>query len=368
MTNENLPTDLIGGEGAVNASMAAVGAADGSGAKRPLKDFFVDMTADVVMPEYRLKIGGVGVLPKGGICVVTGAAKQGKTQFLNAMGAVLCGGHSFGSMCKGVGLTRKVLLIDTEQSLFEIQNNMNRLYRLAGIKEKTHGIMAGIPCYSLRPLMPDERIEKINEAIAQHEPDVLIIDGIRDLLNDFNDPTESNAVVSWLLQLLTDRPDMSIVTVIHTNPGTEKMRGHLGTELMNKCADKFTCEKKNGSFSVTHTSRQMEMQGAFTFRIENGDLTPCGADVAAGVVDPEQTFVAAISPDGSTWSEIVHKYKRLTGCTKREAEAVFREKCADGVIVQPEKPGKWYLPEDAPGYMAMFDRLTEKAGVPSKHH
>lgn len=78
-------------------------------------DYVVDFTQPEPEPEFLLEIDGVGVIPAGGLTLVTGAAKQGKTQWLAAMIATAISGQSFGGMrCRN--RVKSCLWIDTEQS------------------------------------------------------------------------------------------------------------------------------------------------------------------------------------------------------------------------------------------------------------
>lgn len=333
MTNENLPTDLIGGEGAVNASMAAVGAADGNGENHPLQSYLVDMTAEIAKPNFRLNIAGVDMLAASDLCVVCGAPKQGKTQFLVTIASVLLSGRSFGSMSSRSTAT-KFLWIDTEQSKYYIQQNMRRLLSLCKQAPNANLCEMGLPVYSLRSIVsPEKRLEKINEAIALHEPDVLFIDQVRDLMLNFNDEAESLRVASWLLQVLDSRPYLTIVTVLHTNWGTDKLRGHLGSELHTKISEKFYCKKENGVFCVTHEGRGKELQNAFTFKIdEAGELVTCGADAAAGVFNPSDALVAAIG-EGCNWDRLVDNYRKFAKVSERQARNIIKDKFNRGEIV-----------------------------------
>ena len=49
--------------------------------------------------------------------------------------------------------------------------------------------------------------------------------------------------------------------VLHENPGSEKMRGHLGTELSNKVTDTFRCTKQKVNNVVTFTVKQVDARG-----------------------------------------------------------------------------------------------------------
>ncbi len=63
---------------------------------------------------------------------------------------------------------------------------------------------------------------------------LVIIDGIADLASDVNNIEESNYVVQKLMTW-TAELNCHIITVIHSNFGSDKATGHLGSALYKKC-------------------------------------------------------------------------------------------------------------------------------------
>ena len=62
---------------------------------------------------------------------------------------------------------------------------------------------------------------------------LVVIDGIRDLILDINNPTQSTILIGNLMQWTSER-GIHIQTVLHLNKGDDNSRGHIGTELNNK--------------------------------------------------------------------------------------------------------------------------------------
>lgn len=115
-------------------------------------------------------------------------------------------------------------------------------------------------------------MQLIKAAVEWYRPQVVMVDGIRDLLDDFNDLQESARVVQDFMSL-TSEYGCAIWNVLHVNPNSEKMRGHLGTELQNKVTDIFSVEKKKAgtevTFKVTQTAARHRDIDSFTFRIDD---------------------------------------------------------------------------------------------------
>lgn len=233
----------------------------------------LDMTQEIARPNYRLRIGRVGVIPEGSIVVVTGGAKQGKSQWCNIMAATMLKGQKFGIIERETP-PFTMCYFDTEQTPFDVQTNMKRLLNAAGI-EPSKAASNGFFPFMLRPYTAEQRKLIIDKTLELYKPDIVFIDGIRDLLHDFNDIKEVDALITWLLQTTTKMSNANFFVVIHTNEGSEKMRGHLGSELYNKCGDRFDVTKQGGHFKVKHICKHMAMLEPFLFHInEDGHLQP----------------------------------------------------------------------------------------------
>lgn len=159
-----------------------------------------------------LKIMGTPVMKAGDYTIIGGQMKTRKT----LLSVYLM------SEIKG-----NLLVFDTEQSPYHVWLLKKRIDKLKVDKAKVTVIF-------LRGLSVGEKVEFIRNAINDN-PDVcaVMIDNLRDLLQNINDPIQSQGVIE-LLEAITFKFNISILGVIHFNPGTKKARGHLGTELQNK--------------------------------------------------------------------------------------------------------------------------------------
>jgi hypothetical protein len=75
-------------------------------------------------------------------------------------------------------------------------------------------------------------IESVQVKYRNHQF-IIILDVVTDTVESFNDAKESMKLVD-LINVQSNEHDVSFITVIHENPGGEKARGHLGTEIINK--------------------------------------------------------------------------------------------------------------------------------------
>lgn len=219
--------------------------------KPDYKRHILDLSLPTNEPKYLFSIGGVPTIPQGELIGIKGRAKMGKSQFGYYLIAVMLSGISRGNI-RPLQNGYKVLLFDTEQSQVSLKKCCQRALKFAGLPTDKNDVRF-LPFF-MRPLSIDERKKVIEDAIREEKPDIIFIDGVRDLLQDFNNLEQSNELIQWLLQL-TAEYGCTIVSVLHQNKAKDdgNMRGHLGTELLNKLTDCFEVSKKDGKFTVSCT-------------------------------------------------------------------------------------------------------------------
>ena len=167
----------------------------------------------------------------GNFSLVKGKAKSKKSFFINmaiaaAVGIVLLQNKLRSPLKDDFN---QVLYFDTEQSKYHVQKAVKRICRQIDVD-----IPNNLSTYGLRKSSPLERLKLVEYAI-ENTPKLgfVVIDGIRDLITSINDETEASNIASKLLKW-TEEHNIHIVVVLHENPGSDKARGHIGTELTNK--------------------------------------------------------------------------------------------------------------------------------------
>ena len=117
--------------------------------------------------------------------------------------------------------------------------------------------------YNLRGVGFEKRREVVEAAVRTVLPDIVIIDGIKDLITDINDAVQATHIMEHLMAL-AQRYNCCIVNVLHQNKSEadRNMRGSIGTELTNKAFEVYECEylERHKTFRVTQTlSRRQRM-------------------------------------------------------------------------------------------------------------
>ena len=138
--------------------------------------------------------------------------------------------------------TLRVLWIDTEQSQQSTQDIIvNRIIPL--IESSPADLDSSLFAYNLRGLGYEKRREVVETAVRIVKPDLVIIDGIKDLITDINDAVQATQIMEHLMSL-AQRGNCCIVNVLHQNKSEadRNMRGSIGTELTNKAFEVYECE------------------------------------------------------------------------------------------------------------------------------
>ena len=126
--------------------------------------------------------------------------------------------------------------------------------------------------FGLRPYMPELRFSIIERKlqISSGKFFFVIIDGIVDLLYDFNNLIESKTLTTKLMEW-SHIYDCHINNILHTNKDLANARGHLGAEQNNKSELVFKVQKDDDNISkvICEYSRNEGFK-EWSFRIEDG--------------------------------------------------------------------------------------------------
>ena len=237
-----------------------------------MKDFVIDDNVEYPDPEYLIEIGGVPTMPKGNLVALSAKWKNGKTFFCDILAAVFLGSRQFAS-CRSRMETGRVLFFDTEQA----KSDTARIHKTikAMTPEERHNDFR-VACLREAAIDTDldqsatvSRFDLIKRAIVQEHPDMVIIDGIADLIYNYNDVIESQSIVNELAAV-ANKHNCVIVVVMHQNKGSydKNMKGHLGTMLSQKCSDVFNVEKCGSVFVVSHTNSRHRQCGDICFKLD----------------------------------------------------------------------------------------------------
>lgn len=309
------------------------------------KAYLADMHGDTAGTECMLfDRRDNGLLPKSEITAIKSEAKSGKTWLCQLMAAAVLGNKDYAWRAEPEREKPVVLWYDTEQSEQTCNLMAFRLARLLGLDDNDYDHLRII---SLRCVPQTSRQLWIEQECERLRPDVLILDGIRDLVLDINNPSEAAITVSWLLHI-TSEYQVATLTVIHTNKSKSdhSMRGHLGTELLNKAFSVFETVASGTYPNTVYSVMQRECRGipaeniSFTINDEGlpeSDLSDDGKTAAEAAKRAGAGSVAGIFKDESDdlclkYGELRDRLVEAHGITTSAAEARIRRAKQHGEI------------------------------------
>jgi hypothetical protein len=155
------------------------------------------------------------LLTRGSISTFTGKAKAGKSTVLALLIA-------------DVIRDKKVLWLDTEQGLYYASVTQHYILTVAGLKSSDN-----LKMLDLRSFNPTDRLNIIEALLNDQHYDLVVLDGLRDVVFDINSSEEATNIITKLM-LWSVEHKCHIATVLHQNKGNNDVRGHLGTEAINK--------------------------------------------------------------------------------------------------------------------------------------
>lgn len=297
----------------------------------------IDLSEQLPDPQPIVRIWGNLIASRGNVSTVVGLAKSRKTFLTAAVASGFLSSSDF--LGFDTPATGKVVYIDTEQARAHVHKVARRILRSIGLPtDHNHDKLV---VAALRELTPDQRREATGEILRRYKPDLLILDGVADLCNDPNDLHESEALTCELMRWSSEY-DNHILCVLHSNPGGEKARGHLGSALLRK-SETVMLVKADGDTSVVSPQYcRNEPFTEFAFQINASGLPElCGIPAP----QPKENVFAEIMEAGKVYahSELIEMLMEAVDLKEGSAKSKISRAVKAGTIVK-NQAGGYYLP------------------------
>lgn len=221
-------------------------------------------------PEMIFERDGISFCPRGDIIAFSGKAKSRKTFCISILIASLFGCEDFD--IKSHVANPKVLVFDTEQSKGDVSRVLRRINKL--LKWEVNTDREDLVFYGLREIMLKDRYQFIVDKVMEKAPTAIVIDGIADLIFNFNDIDQSTDIISKLLALCSET-NIALLTILHENKSEDNinMKGHLGTLLLQKAASVFhTSISDDGTTTVKNTESRSKTLHDWYFKIDDDGM------------------------------------------------------------------------------------------------
>ena len=216
-----------------------------------IEDCKIDTTKTIEYPPVAISMGekliksykGDSLLPipictYSNISVIQAPPKTKKSFFISLLASAYLNKNNFTGNIKGHRNNNDILHVDTEQGRWHAQKMFKRTLDMSGLKNADN-----YHTFALRILNYKERIKFIDFCL-QHQYEKIsfvFIDGIADLVSDVNNLEECNACIQKLMEW-SAKYNCHIMTVIHSNFGSDKPTGHLGSLLEKKVESQIQLE------------------------------------------------------------------------------------------------------------------------------
>lgn len=328
---------------------------------------WLDPAERYIRPRYTLSYNGVPFAPLGGIHGLTGQPGHGKTFTFTQLMVAILRGEFYGLKYE---LSReiknpKVLYIDTEMEKGNTQLVMLRVYEMMGwekgsehdefkilwLREEVHAV---------------DRWRKTLKAIDTIKPTVVFLDGLIDVVGDFNDNKECQAII-YKCMATASNYGISMWCLLHENPGSSKMVGHAGSFLERKATDVLKTKKNKEynyvSFEVSQSKARARDLDSWHFFIDDeankyGHPVITGGIDAAVEVKPQPTLIEIVSVIGDDTISFTTLRERIRekysiGCGK--AKEYIDEADKQGILIR--KGNKYTMPKPLDEMLSNTEQL-----------
>ena len=259
-------------------------------------DDFLDFDEPYRPPRYTMERDGVPFADVGELHIISGKPGNGKTGLMSQLEAATLGRQFCNTLARDVGhivrdekgniLTgddkrpifqvrpTRILHIDTEQGKDDTIAFKNRVISMSGVSKdeaKDHFFILRLRDTELA----SDRWKKILKAIWQVQPTDIFLDGMLDIVEDYNDQKECQPIIRKCMMLATYY-DTSLWAVLHENPMVDKLVGTLGSITQRKVSEIFTVIKVKQT-DLKENDRRADLPDIY-FRVKQNKAR--GRDVA----------------------------------------------------------------------------------------
>ena len=232
-------------------------------------------TNKVTIKDGNVKDFPTPICTYGNFSFIQAPPKSMKTFFVSLLSSAFC--NPKGTHTKGMNSFREgkqFVHFDTEQGEWHSQRVFKR------IQWMNKGLSLDFyHTFALRQINYKTRIDFIEyylDNLKQEGKEIglVVIDGIADLVSDVNNLEESSAITQKIMAW-TSMYNCHIVTVIHSNNGSDKPTGHLGSFLEKKAETQIQLvkdENKLGAITVSCKRSRSTPFESFDFKLDEAGL------------------------------------------------------------------------------------------------
>ena len=178
---------------------------------------------------------------------------------------------------------QRAIYFDTERDLSMIDRSNERMLQRANVSEHLeNALVVGLrENFSVK-----DKKEKIIQVIEHYQPQLILIDGVSDLMSNTNSEEETNLIIEWLNKIITHY-NLSLITTLHPNKGTDTARGWIGSEMLRKCEGVILVKENVDeirTMSVTKARDSAKPKASFKWCNDSLRMMSCEHNAKVGAI------------------------------------------------------------------------------------
>lgn len=198
----------------------------------------------------------------------------------------------------------------------------------------------------LREYSEQTRKEVFKIALKLYRPDFVLLDGAADLILDPNN-VEQSAEIRQLLMWASKEYDCHIATVLHCNVGSEKARGHVGSDFKRKAETEVLITADDAISTVKFTKARDIRPANFSFWVQDGLPVTCDTMISKTSTISDKEMFKEILSCGEVVSRTVlenrvRSYKMGNGgkgSSKSNAKLLVSKGVENGIVAKNKTGG-----------------------------
>ena len=304
-----------------------------------LKSRYIDLTKEIPDPIPVLSINDILIGSPGNILTIKATQKAGKSFVVSMIAAAYLKGECLNFRGKPIEGKPKIQYLDTEQSEPYVYRVGRRIHKLAGLDPQTNDPRLQIAY--LKEETTDNKHKALAMAASDPEVGLIILDGIIDIIHDFNDLRESTALRDYILKIVGEK-DLILVNVIHTNKKDANSRGHIGSFLEQKSESVITVKKEGEAHKIEPAYSRDKDSEPFHFSINDKTGLPELYDATETQAETKENKIRnnmehCLTKGPVTYKKLVIEYSEISGYAEVTAKKHIGEALKKGIVQKDEK-------------------------------
>lgn len=268
--------------------------------------------------------------------IITGLPKTGKsTVVAGLIASAFVPYDIFGCKLNLQAHRRGIAYFDTETAEYDFYAQIDRIKAFSGLNNVPEYLHA----YNFREDNPETIIKLITEHFKSIETSIAIIDGLLDLIYDFNDAVQSKNLIN-LLKRWGKIYNCLIIAVLHQGKNTGgNTLGHLGSMTDRYCQSTIEITRENNGLTIS--PKLLRSDKYFNpIQLISNNGTYFVAEGENEKRDDTDELARQIIKQTNNYDDLVNTVAEYSGKSKAAAKKIVKNWITSGLI---KKDGNEYI-------------------------